>query len=280
MTDDELNEVDQLMTDSSATETPEAPETVEQPEVSSAETEVVTDEAAVEDASLSFDLGDGDSITAAEIKELRSGSMRFKDYTQKTQGVAEERRALESEREKLKKDAEFYAAEKQFLDDFHRIDKIITADPAKAEKFKALWAEAIKANEEQPGSVQIPDAFVARMDQLEQAEEDRAIDAEMIRVRKLVGDLDAPTEQSFYKFAEGYQERFDGVVPLHEVAKVFFHDRLVEKAMKARTEESASRQTNKAKTKPTTAGKKATPKKGTPSDDEMLADIEGMLGIK
>lgn len=84
----------------------EQDETVESDEGN--EQEEVNDESETESEEPILEV-DGEKFTAARIKELKAQSMMHKDYTQKTQALAEQRKSLEEEFNAVKADRERYS---------------------------------------------------------------------------------------------------------------------------------------------------------------------------
>ena len=83
---------------------------------------------------------DGQEMTVP-LKELISGYQRQADYTRKTASVAEEKRAIEAERAKVKDE---YNAEVGRLSEFAQI--VMATDPVLAEASKINWDELVKTD--------------------------------------------------------------------------------------------------------------------------------------
>lgn len=212
---------------------------------------------------------DGQKYTAKDLKELRSGSLRYADYTKKTQALAAERKKWEEEKAK-------WAAERSELDEWRRIDRIISSDKDRLEAFRKLWQSA-NLQEPAKAAPAIPDDIRDKLEALEAAEEERKVKAELEEVMKLVGNFSLDEQNEFLQYVENMQEKVDGEIPLVLAAKTFppFFDRLVEKAVQSRMEDKSKREADKSKTKGKPSGKKqpAAPKSYS---DAMLEELEQM----
>lgn len=249
-------------------ETPEATEVME--DTQTEDSTEVSEEPAIE-------IG-GKRYTAKEIESMRAASLRHSDYTKKTQDLARQRKQFEEEMNKSKELREAEAAE---LEQWRRIEQIIERDPSRLEQFKQLirGAQAQQPASEQPV---VPPEIQERLDQLEQAEASRKAQSEMKEVYRMLGTdkLDEMEEVSFLDFVKEKEERIGGELPLVDAAKMYFHDKLVERALTRRQEEAKKRAETKAKTKVTKSSKKPGSKKGKISSDaDFLSDIERALGL-
>jgi hypothetical protein len=77
---------------------------------------------------------DGEEISSDQIKEWKSGSMMQADYTRGKQGIAEDRKALDSEKE------EFNVKQSEFNDKLAQLNAMIEEDTPSAETL-AEWRE-------------------------------------------------------------------------------------------------------------------------------------------
>lgn len=111
----------------------ESSEELESEELESDESEQAQPEEETESPEPTFKLGD-EEVTAEQIKEWKEGSLRQKDYTMKTQELAELRKQYEG---RLERDEEFKTPEEKQAKDF--IDKIV--DRKLGERLRPLQEE-------------------------------------------------------------------------------------------------------------------------------------------
>lgn len=116
-------------------EAPEEEEPVEEGEEEEEEETEEEPEVALADDGQSFKLDDDEMLTVAEARErLKDEGQRWKDYTRKTQAIAEERREFEQK-------AQEHQAEKDDLREWFQANR----DPDKLEaQIREWWPEALE----------------------------------------------------------------------------------------------------------------------------------------
>lgn len=113
---------------------------------------------------------DGEEIT---VEELKRGNLRQRDYTRKTQELAETRRMMEEQAQEIERERAQYAQMlpalqqriEQSVEQEPDWDTLYDADPAMAAKAERQWR---KQNEERQAQLQAVSAEQQRLQQLQQ----------------------------------------------------------------------------------------------------------------
>lgn len=134
---------------------------------------------------------DGEEIT---VEELKRGHLRQRDYTRKTQALAEERQALQSEYAEITREREQYAqmlpllAQKieQSVEREPDWDTLYDADPTMAAKAERQWK---KQQEERQAQMQAVQAEQQRLNQLRQQHLERMQAEYFSQQREILPDL-------------------------------------------------------------------------------------------
>lgn len=113
---------------------------------------------------------DGEEIT---VEELKRGNLRQRDYTRKTQELAETRRQMEAQAQEIERERAQYAQMlpalqqriEQSVEQEPDWDTLYDADPAMAAKAERQWR---KQNEERQAQLQAVQAEQQRLQQLQQ----------------------------------------------------------------------------------------------------------------
>ena len=134
---------------------------------------------------------DGEEIT---VEELKRGHLRQRDYTRKTQALAEERQALQSEYAEITREREQYAqmlpllAQKieQSVEQEPDWDTLYDADPTMAAKAERQWK---KQQEERQAQMQAVQAEQQRLAQLRQQQLEQMQAPYFSQQREMLPDL-------------------------------------------------------------------------------------------
>ena len=116
---------------------------------------------------------DGEEIT---VEELKRGNLRQRDYTRKTQELAETRRQMEAQAQEIERERAQYAQMlpalqqriEQSVEQEPDWDTLYEADPAMAAKAERQWR---KQNEERSAQLQAVHAEQQRLEQLRQQQQ-------------------------------------------------------------------------------------------------------------
>lgn len=134
---------------------------------------------------------DGEEIT---IEELRSGHLRQKDYTRKTQELAENRKAMEAQYQEIERERAEYAqllpamAERiqQAAEQEPDWDTLYDADPVMAAKAERQWRKEQEARVAQLQAVQ---AEQQRMQQIEAQKHEQMQQSYLEQQRQILPDI-------------------------------------------------------------------------------------------
>jgi hypothetical protein len=134
---------------------------------------------------------DGEEIT---IEELRSGHLRQKDYTRKTQELAEHRKAVEAKDQEMDRERAEYAqllpalAERiqQEAKQEPDWDTLYDADPVMAAKAERQWR---KEQEERAAQLQAVQAEQQRMQQIEAQKREQMQQSYLEQQRQILPDI-------------------------------------------------------------------------------------------
>ena len=134
---------------------------------------------------------DGEEIT---IEELRSGHLRQKDYTRKTQELAENRKAMEAQYQEIERERAEYAqllpamAERiqQAAEQEPDWDTLYDADPVMAAKAERQWR---KEQEERVAQLQAVQAEQQRMQQIEAQKREQMQQSYLEQQRQILPDI-------------------------------------------------------------------------------------------
>ena len=134
---------------------------------------------------------DGEEIT---VEELKRGHLRQRDYTRKTQALAEERQALQSEYAEITQERAQYAqmlpllAQKieQSVEQEPDWDTLYDADPTMAAKAERQWKKQQAERQEQMQAVQ---AEQQRLAQLQQQQMDQMRAQYLAQQREILPDV-------------------------------------------------------------------------------------------
>ena len=134
---------------------------------------------------------DGEEIT---IEELRSGHLRQKDYTRKTQELAENRKAMEAQYQEIERERAEYAqllpamAERiqQAAEQEPDWDTLYDADPVMAAKAERQWR---KEQEGRVAQLQAVQAEQQRMQQIEAQKHEQMQQSYLEQQRQILPDI-------------------------------------------------------------------------------------------
>lgn len=134
---------------------------------------------------------DGEEIT---IEELRSGHLRQKDYTRKTQELAENRKAMEAQYQEIERERAEYAqllpamAERiqQAAEQEPDWDTLYDTDPVMAAKAERQWR---KEQEERVAQLQAVQAEQQRMQQIEAQKREQMQQSYLEQQRQILPDI-------------------------------------------------------------------------------------------
>lgn len=206
---------------------------------------------------------DGKRYTVKELKELLTGSLRYKDYTKKTQLLSDERKKWAKEQGDSKK-----ALER--LKRYEQLDDRLSSNPEAIEALKKYLS---------PQS-QVPPEMLERIEALEGERVDKQIDKELQEVCRITGDLSPEERDAFLAFAEEYQNKVEGVIPLTDLAHFYpqTREKIAARLSSSKANEEKKRTENKAKTKSLPGSKgAATPPSGD-YNSQLRAEVESMFG--
>ena len=176
------------------------------------------------------------------------------------------------------------SAERSELDEWRRLDRLITASPERLTAFRALVAgidpaEKLKDSpEEKEAVLSIPEDLQQELDAWRSEREDELIRRELEEVKNLIGEMSDEERADFLVFAEEKQEQYDKVISLVDLSYMFpsFRKKMAIKEVAALSKDSDKRKPSKSKTKLVGKGKKPSTTKPAGSNnpsDALLDDI-------
>lgn len=219
---------------------------------------------------------DGVRYTAEEIKGLKEGNLRWKDYTQGKQKLAKDRKEMEqstSDYNSLKADNEKW----------QNVDATFKGLPEdKKREVEALLRGSSPVSAPSGGS---DNRVMERLDRIEAKQSSQDLASDLSNVYRDVGKLSPEEEDKFLQYASAYKEQAGRQdVPMSDIAKIYqpFQEKVMEKMIAGKKKEEKDRVDAAAKTKFSTSGKggKPRPSKVTSPDDALLAEITRVTGLK
>lgn len=224
---------------------------------------------------------DGEEVSLDTLKEWKQGKMRRDAFTQKTQELADVKRAEEAKAARLQEELDATKAENA---KYKRLDQFILQNPQTTEQYKQMLRQSGASVELDPAMQQLSEQVVNLQKQLEDQSRvvaEAKLEGEWADVRKLTGTLSNSEEDGFADFV--YQKQEEMGKPVNMVDALWMYPPLRAKAIaRAKDMESADdqlRAKGAAKTKITKAGQPSvSSKRNVLKQDGALAELKEIMG--
>ena len=219
---------------------------------------------------------DGQKVTAEDIKKLQESGLRESDYTQKAQGVADDRRKLVEEKEEMQEKLDT-------LRKYEEIEELITSTPQALEKYDELKTILSSNAQNAPRSVvaALPkkyqeqlEALVADKDAREKADGAKRTQEEMVTVRKRLGDLSEQEVKDFESYAMSRMNEIGAEIPYTDLMWTYdpFRKKAISRLREAEKADDKKRSKSKGNA-PSSGGKGSS----TPAPKSTRQELDNVL---